>query len=137
MNPKGMVLTPGIQKPSNDWTAEMINCKDKHMLIAEISNSEALEPQNLTEVKARLDWVHWEKAIEEELKTLREAGTWEVVDALNDANIIGSKWVFRAKKDAAGNVVRYKARLVAQGFSQVPRVNYFDMFTPVAQLVSI
>ena len=45
---------------------------------------------------------------------LREARTWEVVDMPKDANVIGSKWVFRAKKDATGDVVRYKARLVAQ-----------------------
>jgi hypothetical protein len=45
--------------------------------------------------------------------------------------------VFRVKKDAAGNVVRYKARLVAQGFLQVPGVNYFDMFALVAKLASI
>ena len=42
---------------------------------------------------------------EEELKTLKEAGTWEVVDAPKHVNIVRSKWVFRAKKDVAGNVV--------------------------------
>ena len=51
--------------------------------------------------------------------------------------MVGSKWVFRAQKDAAGNVICYKARLVAQGFSQVSGVNYFDTFVPVAQLASI
>ena len=53
------------------------------------------------------------------------------------ANIVGSKWVFRAKKDVAGVVIRYKARLIAQGFSQVPGVDYFDTFAPVARLASI
>jgi len=47
------------------------------------------------------------------------------------------KWVFEGKKDAVGNVVCYKAHLVAQGFSQVPGVNYFDTFVPVAKLASI
>jgi len=51
--------------------------------------------------------------------------------------VVGLKWVFRAKKDAAGNIVRYKACLVAQGFSKVPGVNYFDMYTLVARLASI
>jgi hypothetical protein len=41
------------------------------------------------------------------------------------------------KKDAAGNVIRSKARLVAQGFSQVPGVDYFDIYAPVAWLASI
>jgi hypothetical protein len=68
---------------------------------------------------------------------LRDAGTWEVVEMPNGVNVVGSKWVFRAKKDAAGKVVRYKARLVAQGFSQVPGVNYFEMFAPVARFTSI
>ena len=60
-----------------------------------------------------------------------------MVDAPKGVNIVGSKWVFRAKKDAAGNVVRYKARLVTQGFSQVPGIDYFDTFTPVAKLAAI
>jgi len=45
--------------------------------------------------------------------------------------------VFKAKKNAAGNVVCYKARFIAQGFSQVPGVDYFDTFAPVAKLASI
>src|ERR1700678_1210491 len=68
---------------------------------------------------------------------LKAAGTWEIVDVPKGVNVVGSKWVFQAKKDAAGNVVRYKARLVAQGFSQVPGVDYFDTFAPVACLASI
>ena len=67
---------------------------------------------------------------------LREAGTWEVVDIPKNVNIVGSKWVFKAK-DSSRNIVCYKAHLVAQGFSQVPGVDYFDTFAPVAQLASI
>jgi hypothetical protein len=51
------------------------------------------------------------------------------------ANVMGSKWVFRAKKNAAGKI--YKVRLVPQGFLQIPGVDYFDMFAPVARLTSI
>ena len=68
---------------------------------------------------------------------LRAAGTWEVIDKPDGVNVVGSKWVFRAKKDVTGNVIRYKARLVAQGFSQVPGVDYFDTFAPVARLASV
>ena len=100
-------------------------------------DSEALEPRSLAEAKRGVDWPLWEKAIHEELATLKEAGTWELVTAPEGANIVGSKWVFRAKKDAAGKIIRYKARLVAQGFSQIPGVDYFDTFAPVARLASI
>jgi Reverse transcriptase (RNA-dependent DNA polymerase) len=68
---------------------------------------------------------------------LKESGTWILTERPPNVNVVGSKWVFRAKKDAAGNVVRYKARLVAQGFSQVPGVDYFNTFAPVARLVLI
>ena len=93
----------------------------------------------MKEARSGPDWLLWEKAIEEELAVLKAAGTWELVVSPAGANIVGSKWVLRAKKDAAGKVVRYKARLVAQGFSQVPRpgVDYFDTFAPVAHFASI
>jgi len=121
---------------TSDWmmVADFIN---KYALAAEISETEALEPQSVEEAKRRPDWPLWEKAIDEELAVLKAAGTWELVDAPAGANIVGSKWIFRAKKDAADNVVRYRARLVAQGFSQVLGVDYFDMFALVARLASI
>ena len=98
---------------------------------------EKLEPGNLREAKGQVDWELWKKAMEEELTMLNDAGTWELIDPPTGVNIVGSKWVFKAKKDAAGNVIHYKARLVAQGFSQVPGVDYFDTFAPVAKLASI
>ena len=105
-------------------------------LAAEIADSEALESRNLAEAKRRPDWPLWEQAIREELATLHAAGTWTLEHAPPGANVIGSKWVFKAKKDASGKVVRYKARLVAQGFSQVEGVDYFDTYAPVARLAS-
>ena len=101
------------------------------------AESEALEPSSLAEARRRPDWLQWEAGIREELATLQAAGTWELVDVPHGANVVGSKWVFCAKKDAASNVVRHKARLVAQGYSQVEGVDYFNTFTPVATLASI
>jgi Reverse transcriptase (RNA-dependent DNA polymerase) len=89
------------------------------------------------EAKRHPDWLLWEKGIYEELETLCAAGTWELIDKLDNANMVGSKWVFRAKKDAARNMVRHKACLVTQGFSQVPGIDYFDTYTPVTKMASI
>ena len=137
--PNAPKIPVGVQMPDANAVDDNDTADfwDEHVMAAEISDEEALEPCNLAEAKSRPDWLLWEKAIAEELATLKEAGTWELVDAPDGANIVGSKWVFRAKKDAGGNVVRYKARLVAQGFSQVPGVDYFDTFAPVARLSSI
>jgi len=105
-------------------------------LAAEIADLEALEPHNLAEAKRRPDWPLWEQAIHEELATLHAAGTWTLEHAPPGANVIRSKWVFKAKKDASGKVIRYKVRLVAQGFSQVEGVNYFDTYAPITRLAS-
>jgi Reverse transcriptase (RNA-dependent DNA polymerase) len=130
-----------VEKPSTvlkgEGPSDWMMVGEEYAMVADISNVEALEPWNLAEAKVRPDWLLWEKAIHEELSVLKATGTWELVDAPKGVNIVGSKWVFRAKKDAAGIVVRYKARLVAQGFSQVPGIDYFDTFAPVARLSSI
>jgi hypothetical protein len=96
---------------------KMVLLKDfegfEEALLAETSDVEALEPRMLAEAKHRPDWPLWEKAIQEELATLKKASTWKLEAPPPEANVIGSKWVFKAKKDAAGNIARYKARLVA------------------------
>ena len=76
----------------------------EHAFAADTADSEALEPHMLAGVKRRPDWPLWEKAIEEELATLEAAGTWELEEAPPGANVVGSKWVFKAKKDATGIV---------------------------------
>ena len=98
-------LAPGVQKPSDDWTAIVEACKDELVFAMGVQEAEALEPRNLKEAKSRSDWLLWEKVIEEELRAFQEAGTWEVVNIPKDANVVGSKWVFKTKKDTSGNVV--------------------------------
>ena len=98
-------LAPGIQKPSDDWAAVVVGCIDEYAFVAEIGAAEALKPRSLAEAKSHPDWLLWEKAAEDEMKSLRDAETWEVVEMPKDVNVIGSKWVFKAKKDAAGAVV--------------------------------
>nr|GEU86039.1 putative reverse transcriptase domain-containing protein [Tanacetum cinerariifolium] len=59
------------------------------------------------------------------------------VDLPHDNRAIGSKWVFRNKKDERGIVIRNKARLVAQGHTQEEGINYDEVFTPVAKIKAI
>jgi Reverse transcriptase (RNA-dependent DNA polymerase) len=104
--------------------------------MAETTESEALEPLTLSEAKRHPDWLQWERGILEELATLQAAGTWRLEEAPPGVNIIGCKWVFRAKKDAAGIITWYKARLVAKGFSEIYGIDYEDTYAPVARLAS-
>ena len=115
-----------------DWMM-VANFAEEYAMAAEISDAKALEPRSLAEAKHHPDWPLWEKAIYEELVTLKEMGTYELIGPPTDANIVNLKWVFWAKKNAGGTVICYKGCLVAQGFSQVSGINYFDTFAPVAQ----
>jgi hypothetical protein len=71
-----------------------------------------------------------------ELYSLKPNETWEVVKCPDGTNVVGSKWVFKLKCTEISNVDKYKAHLVTQGFTQVPGIDYFDTFAPVAKLSS-
>jgi transposase InsO family protein len=95
------------------------------------------EPDTFAEAMDRDDADEWLTAAKEEIATLARNGTWELVELPADREPIGCRWVFRIKKLADGRVDRYKARVVAQGFSQVFGVDYQDTFAPVAKLTSM
>ena len=62
--------------------------------------------------------------------TLSGNHTWELVDLPPGAKAIGCGWVFKVKRTASGSVERYKARIVAKGYSQRPGVDYTEVFAP-------
>ena len=105
-------------------------------LVVDIGDVKPFKPKSLADVKQHPDWPNWEHKICEELKTLEDSGTWELTDSPPGANIVGSKWVFLLKTRCCQSYC-YKARLVAQGFSQVEEVDYFDTYAPVAKLASL
>ncbi|TFY73957.1 hypothetical protein EWM64_g10055 [Hericium alpestre] len=98
---------------------------------------DGVEPQMVDEAKASGEWPQWEAAIEDELARMKKMGMWELAEKPPGANVIGSWWVFKIKHNASGAIAKYKACLVAQGFSQIPGVDYTDTFAPVTKLSSI
>lgn len=70
--------------------------------------------------------------MKEELRSLEENDTWSLVTPPAGCEPIGSRWVFKKKEDAHGKVVRFKARLVAQGYSQKFGRDFDQVFAPVA-----
>jgi hypothetical protein len=62
---------------------------------------------------------------------------WDLVELSTGRNPIGNKWVFKNKLNAEGKVEKYKAWLVAKGYSQVEGIDFGDIFSPVAKLTSI
>jgi hypothetical protein len=73
----------------------------------------------------------WKKAMDIEYFGLVERGTWEQCELPQGRKAITCKWVFKLKRDASGNVVKYKARLVARGFTQEEGIDFTDTYAPV------
>ncbi|GJX83529.1 putative ribonuclease H-like domain-containing protein [Tanacetum coccineum] len=79
----------------------------------------------------------WVDAMQEELLQFEIQKVWILVDLPYGKKAIGTKWVYRNKKDERGVVVRNKARLVAQGHRQEEGIDYDEVFAPVARLEAI
>lgn len=95
------------------------------------------DPQTYRDAMESPDADKWHKAWQEELQALIDNKTWAVVELPPDKTPIGSRVIFKAKRDETGSIYRYKARLVAQGFKQVPGRDYMDTYAPVSSLSSI
>jgi hypothetical protein len=105
------------------------------IIVAAIKEADG-DPKTVSEARSHPDWPHWKEAMDREIKTLEVAGTWKMVPRPPGKNIVGSKWVFKLKRQADGSVDKYKAQLVARGFTQIYSVDYFDTFSLVARLAS-
>ena len=73
----------------------------------------------------------------DELRQFQRNDVWTLVPRPEGEQIIGTKWIFRNKTDEEGNVICNKARLIAQGYSQMEGVDYDETFAPVARMESI
>ncbi|KAK8918257.1 hypothetical protein KSP39_PZI021090 [Platanthera zijinensis] len=76
----------------------------------------------------------WTRAMKEEMSALDKNHTWDVASLHLGKKAIGSRWMFSVKQNQEGKVERYKARLVAQGYTQTQGVDYQETFAPVAKM---
>nr|GEW69825.1 copia protein [Tanacetum cinerariifolium] len=79
----------------------------------------------------------WIKAMQEELLQFKMQKVWVLVDLPYGKRAIGTKWVYRNKKDERGIVIRNKARLVAQGHTHEEGIYYEEVFAPVERIEAI
>lgn len=108
--------------------------KPPKRLIEEINKVQEIhEPKNFKEATSCEEKAKWMCAMKEEIKSLKSNGTWSLCKLPKDRAAVGCKWVFKLKRNSDGEIVRYKARLVAQGFSQKFGTDYDLVFAPVAK----
>ena len=96
-----------------------------------------ITPLSYKEAICSPDSREWHQAMSEEIGNLTRRNTWELVPLLKGRKAIGSRWTYVIKFGPDGTITRYKARLVAQGFSQVISIDFNDTFTPTVRLETI
>jgi hypothetical protein len=102
-----------------------------------VAGTDASKPKLFWEAMQRLDANLWYKAAVKEMQAHIENGTWELVKLPPRRKAIGSKWVFKVKRNADGSIKRYKACLVAQGFSQRPGINFDKTSAPTGKWAAL
>ncbi|GKC35565.1 putative ribonuclease H-like domain-containing protein, partial [Tanacetum coccineum] len=75
--------------------------------------------------------------MQEELLQFKLQQVWTLVELPNGKRVIGTKWVYRNKKDERGIVIKNKARLIAKGYTQEEGINYDEVFAHVARIEAI
>src|SRR6266850_1214890 len=93
-------------------------------------------PKTVQEAQSHSNWLKWKEAMDHEISSLEHASTWTTIPCLHRKNVVGCKWVFRLKRKADGSIDKYKACLVARGFTQIYGIDYYDTYSPVVWLTT-
>jgi Reverse transcriptase (RNA-dependent DNA polymerase) len=115
----------------------LINGVTENQIVTALLAFTIIEPRTYEEAMSSNDSAKWKEAINEEIKSLLAHGVWEetnMKDVPTGVVPIGCKWVFKIKRNSDGTIERYKARLVAQGYTQRPGFDYEETFAPVISI---
>jgi hypothetical protein len=106
-----------ISQDTSDYDEEelaLMNVPDENViptfLTVAAEETEPFEPKSLRQAKNDPRWLEWEKGMTEEIQSLKQNKTWELVDPPNHRRVLSGKWIFKLKRGARGEIVRYKCR---------------------------
>ncbi|GKA47243.1 retrovirus-related pol polyprotein from transposon TNT 1-94 [Tanacetum coccineum] len=93
-----------------------------------------VEPKNFKQAMIKPSWID---AMQIEIHEFKRLEVWELVPCLDNVFFIKFKWMYKAKTDESGEVVKNKARQVAQGFRQEEGIDFEESFASVARIEAI
>ncbi|GJV67748.1 putative ribonuclease H-like domain-containing protein [Tanacetum coccineum] len=114
-----------------------MNNLDAFMSVSPIPTTRVHKDHPVEQIIRELNSVPQTRRMTKNLEEHELKKVWTLVDLPNGKKPIGTKWVFRNKKDKRGIVIKNKARLVAQGYTQEEGINYDEVFAPVARIEAI
>ncbi|GKA12079.1 putative ribonuclease H-like domain-containing protein [Tanacetum coccineum] len=92
------------------------------------------EPKKVIQALKDTSWI---ESMQDKLLQFKLQKVWTLVDLPNGKRAIGTKWLYRNRKDERGIMIKNKARLVAQGYTQEEGIDYDEVFAPVARIEAI
>ena len=81
--------------------------------------------------------LYWKETINDEVESILQNHTWELVDLPLGSKPLRYKWIFKKKMKADGSIDKYKVRLVIKSYKQKEGLDYFDTHSPVTRISSI
>ncbi|GJY16986.1 putative ribonuclease H-like domain-containing protein [Tanacetum coccineum] len=121
----------GPKHPSDTYVFTM---KMEILLESTLNKLLVEEPKKVIQALKDSSWI---EAMLDKLLQFKLQKVWTLVDLPNGKRAIGTKWVYKNKKDERGIVIKNKARLVAQGYTQEEGIDYDEVFAPVARIEAI
>ena len=107
-----------------------------YSVATDIILSDDIEPRSVDECRRRTDWSNWKQAIQVELDSLKRKLFGHIVPTPPCLKPVGYKWVFVKKRNEKNEIMWYKARLIVQGFSQRPVIDYEETYSPVLDIIT-
>lgn len=128
IQPEEITETPRISLRTTISKSPKRLIDEIHMARQEIKEPRTYEKAILSKKKDE-----WIKAMNEKMQSLEKNGTWQLTNLPDDRKAVGSKWVYKIKGSNDGSIQNFKARVVAQGFSQKFGTDYNEVFAPVVR----
>ena len=102
-----------------------------------VANGKIFVPEKFKDIKGNKFEEEWLEACRQEIAAHQRNRTWELVELPNGKRVIGSRWTFVLKLNADGTIKRFKARFVAQGFTQTFGLDFLNTYAPVVGMSTV
>jgi len=96
--------------------------------------SQDIEPRSYTEATS---FPQWQATMQSELAALEANNTWSLTSLPPSKTPIGCRWIYKIKHHSDGTIKRHKARLVAKGYTQLEGIDFHDIFSPTAKMITV
>lgn len=119
-----------LSEYQTDLPKSLVN---EHIAMVLFESSYGIEPLTYEQAINDKNRNKWLEAMNVEMNALKKNSVWELVERPKGKNIVKSKWVFKIKTDSSGELDKFRARVVAKGFSQKYGIDYEETFAPVVR----